>query len=43
MLFEVIPIFITCILMVCHKLLESNRYFALKMESDVHDSFITPN
>jgi len=40
--FEVILIFITSILMVWHKLLEPNSYFALKMESDVHDSFITP-
>lgn len=41
MLFEVILIFITGILL-CHKLLEPNRYFTLKMESDVHDSFIIP-
>jgi len=37
-----ILIFITGILLVCHKLLEPNRYFTLKMESDIHDSFISP-
>jgi len=41
MLFEVILIFITSIVL-CHKWLETNGYFTLKMESDVHDSFITP-
>lgn len=40
MIFKVILIFITGILLVCRKLLEPNRYFTLKMESDVHDSFI---
>jgi hypothetical protein len=42
MLFKVILTFITGILLLCHKLLEPNRYFTLKMDSDIHDRLITP-